>query len=107
MTVSPSGHHSSTHRAVHRTPLNTISNLGCVLSRLGQLDGAEAMALAAATPAEPIAGSRPKCDVLLFISSAAGYERRRATVRKTYLSLLAARPGLVAARSSRGTSLAT
>ena len=60
-----------------------------------QLDGAAAMALAAATPAEPIPGqSRPKCDVLLFISSAAGYERRRATVRKTYLSLLAARPEL-------------
>lgn len=51
------------------------------------------MALAAATPVDPVA-DRPKCDVLLFISSAAGYERRRATVRKTYLSLLRDRPAL-------------
>ena len=57
------------------------------------LDGAHAMALAVATSAEPVE-PRTKCDVLLFISSAAGYERRRTTVRRTYLSLLAARPEL-------------
>ena len=49
------------------------------------LTGAEAMRRAVATPAAPLA-QREACDVLLFISSAAGYERRRRVVRSTYLS---------------------
>lgn len=49
--------------------------------------GIDAMRIAVSEPAEPLP-SRPKCDVLLFISSAAGYERRRKAQRATYLSLL-------------------
>lgn len=51
------------------------------------LTGAEAMRLAVQTDATPSA-QRDSCDVLLFISSAAGYERRRKVVRSTYLSQL-------------------
>ena len=47
------------------------------------------MRCAIETPATP-AESRERCDVLLFISSAAGYERRRKVVRQTYLTALAA-----------------
>ena len=51
--------------------------------------GAEAMRLACATQIEPADGAkREDCTVLLLISSAAGYERRRDVVRRTYLSLL-------------------
>ena len=51
--------------------------------------GAEAMRLACATQIEPADGAkRDNCTVLLLISSAAGYERRRDVVRRTYLSLL-------------------
>ena len=53
-------------------------------------EGTEAMRLACTQSAEP-ADTRPKCELLLFISSAAGYERRRKTLRSTFLSLL--RPG--------------
>ena len=53
------------------------------------LTGAHAMRCAIETPATP-AESRERCDVLLFISSAAGYERRRKVVRQTYLTALAA-----------------
>ena len=55
----------------------------------GLVSGAEAMRLAVATPADS-AGERERCEVLLLISSAAGYERRRKVVRSTYLSLLKA-----------------
>lgn len=47
------------------------------------------MRLAISTPATP-AANRERCDVLIFISSAAGYERRRRVVRQTYLSALTA-----------------
>lgn len=53
-------------------------------------DGERAMAIAIATPAQDASVPRTPCDVILLISSAAGYERRRSVVRKTYLSLLTA-----------------
>ena len=55
------------------------------------LDNERAMELAVGTPAEPQA-DRPACDILLFISSAAGYERRRKTIRATYLQVLKSHP---------------
>ncbi|KAL1512373.1 hypothetical protein AB1Y20_005631 [Prymnesium parvum] len=49
--------------------------------------GTEAMRLACTQPAQP-QPHRPACEILLLISSAAGYERRRRTLRATFLSLL-------------------
>ena len=49
----------------------------------------EMMRLAVSQPSEPATGTtRESCELVLLISSAAGYERRRKTVRATYLSLL-------------------
>jgi hypothetical protein len=63
------------------------------IAGLGHSDPALMAAMmrsAIAVPCEPAdgAGPRLKCEVLLIISSAAGYERRRRLLRKTYLSLL-------------------
>ena len=55
--------------------------------------GARAMADAVATPATP-QPTRTKCEILLLISSAAGYERRRKVIRSTYLAALKASPAL-------------
>lgn len=55
--------------------------------------GARAMEMAVATPATPQA-NRTKCDIILLISSAAGYERRRKVIRSTYLRALKASPAL-------------
>ena len=63
-------------------------------------DGAHAMALAIGTPCTPLA-ERTKCDVLLLISSAAGYERRRKVIRATMLQALKASPALAARVSYR------
>ena len=47
------------------------------------------MELACASASDsPPSASLPSCDVLILISSAAGYERRRRAVRSTYLSSL-------------------
>ena len=51
------------------------------------LDHDEAMRGALSQPATP-SPSPPKCELLLLISSAAGYERRRKAVRESYLSRL-------------------
>jgi len=45
------------------------------------------MRLALSVPAAPET-ERVQCELLLLISSAAGYERRRKAIRATYLSLL-------------------
>ena len=64
--------------------------------------GARAMELAVATPAAPQDDTpRRTCDVLLMISSAAGYERRRKTIRATYLQALRKSPALAARVSYR------
>lgn len=47
----------------------------------------EMMRLAVSQPAEPEEG-RESCELVLLISSAAGYERRRQAIRATYLTLL-------------------
>lgn len=57
------------------------------------LTGAEAMQLAVNTPSSRVS-ERTDCDVLLIISSAAGYERRRKAIRQTYLALLRSEPDL-------------
>ena len=48
---------------------------------------AEMMRLAVSQPAEPQPG-RESCELVILISSAAGYERRRQAIRATYLTLL-------------------
>lgn len=55
---------------------------------------AQEMLLAAAQPTEP-SSEREPCELLLLISSAAGYERRRKAARESYLSLLAAEASTV------------
>ena len=55
----------------------------------GGVDGADAMRRAVATPAEPSDAPRQRCELLLIISSACGYARRRRAIRRTYLTLLA------------------
>jgi len=46
------------------------------------------MRSAISQPCEPAEKGRAECEVLLIIFSAAGYERRRRMLRRTYLSLL-------------------
>ena len=48
---------------------------------------AEMMRLAVSQPAEP-QPDRESCELVILISSAAGYERRRQAIRATYLTLL-------------------
>ena len=48
---------------------------------------ADMMRLAVSQPAEPHPG-RESCELVILISSAAGYERRRQAIRTTYLTLL-------------------
>ncbi len=55
----------------------------------GGVDGADAMRRAVATAAERTDAPRHRCELLLIISSACGYARRRRAVRRTYLTLLA------------------